>query len=145
MTEALNISEDIEKVIESTMPEEVKRISQEDWLAKGKRLFGEDPREWQVECACCGNVQTMNDFIKLRELGIYEGDAQIAFSACIGRYDTRIPKDKIGRLDDEPTDGKPKSPCDYTCSGLIRLAKTLVIDGDGDESAVFEFATDGGE
>lgn len=115
----------------------VKRMSKQEWLAKGKELFGDDPKVWRFKCACCGHVQTIGDFIKLRDLGLWEGDAQTAYHSCIGRYDPRIPEKEVGKLD-----GEGKSPCDYTLGGLIVLAKTVVVDGEGNEHKVFEFATD---
>lgn len=116
----------------------VKRMSKEDWLAQGRELFGDDPRQWKFKCACCGHVQTIADFIELQDLGLWHGiDAQVAYHSCIGRYDPRIPEEEPGRLD-----GEGKSPCDYTLSGFISLAKTLVVDDEGHEHRVFEFATD---
>lgn len=119
----------------------VKRISKEDWLAQGKQLFGDDPRQWKFKCACCGHVQTMADFSELRDLGLWQfdtiADTQVAYYACIGRYDPRIPEEELGRLD-----GEGKSPCDYTLRGFFSLAKTVVVDDDGEEYRVFEFATD---
>lgn len=119
--------------------EPVKRLSQDEWLAKGKELFGDDPRQWKFRCACCGHVQTMGDFIELQKLGLWHRDIDIqkAYHSCIGRYDPRIPHKALGKLD-----GQGKSPCDYTLGGLICLAKTVVVDGDGKEHKVFEFATD---
>ena len=115
--------------------EPVNQMSIEDWMAKGKELFGEDPKRWKFKCACCGHVQTIGDFIELRDLGLWDGDAGVAYYNCIGRYDSRIPEKELGKLD-----GKGKSPCDYTLGGLISLAKTIVVDGDGNEHKVFEFA-----
>lgn len=112
---------------------EIRRISQDDWLAEGKERFGDDPRKWPFICPNCKHVQTMNDFIELRELGIFEGDPQVAYFSCIGRYDARIPNKNIGKI------GSDKSPCDYTLGGLFHFVKTLIIDGDGKEHRVFEF------
>ena len=112
----------------------VRRMPLEQWLAKGRELFGDDPKQWRFRCANCGHVQTIADFIKLRDLGLWEGDAQIAYYSCIGRYDSRILPGQLGRLD-----GEGKSPCDYTLGGLFCLAKTIVIDDEGREHPVFEF------
>lgn len=116
------------------------RIPKKEWSALGRKLFGKDPRKWKFVCACCGHVQTIGDFIELRDLGLWDGDAQIAYHNCIGRYDTRIKDKDIGRLD-----GRGKSPCDYTLGGLFCLAKTFVVDEDGNEHAVFEFAEEESE
>ena len=111
---------------------DVKRIPLKDWLKEGKKLFGEDAKLWRFVCPNCGHIQTPADFFKLRELGIFKGDPQTAYYSCIGRYDKRIPKKKIGTLGDK------KSPCDYTSGGLIELAKTIVI-MEGEPHQVFEF------
>ena len=119
------------------MPEnETRKISVEEWMGEGKALFGDDPRLWRFKCANCHHVQTIADFIELRDLGLYRGDVQNAYYSCIGRYDTRIPESKIGTITDR------KSPCDYTLGGLFRFVKTIVVDHDGTEKHVFEFAKD---
>ncbi len=124
------------ELIKTEFKETVNRIPIDDWKAEGKRLFGDDARDWKFKCACCGHVQSIRDFIELRDLGIWDGDAQIAYHNCIGRYDTRITEKDLGGLD-----GRGKSPCDYTLGGLISLAKTVVVDDDENEHKVFEFAT----
>lgn len=124
-----------EEAIEPTLT--LDRLTTEEWLAKGKKLFGKDPKGWKFKCPCCGHIQTIADFIELRELGLWSGDAQTAYFSCIGRYDTRIPVMKKGGLLDKGNG----SPCDYTLGGLIRLHKTVVVDGEGEENPVFEFAT----
>lgn len=43
-----------------------KEVSQADWLAEGEKLFGTDPRKWKFKCPNCGHVQSMEDFIELR-------------------------------------------------------------------------------
>jgi len=122
-----------EKVLGS---KEVKKIATADWLAKGTELFGDDPKLWRFVCPNCKHVQSIADFIALREAVGYEGEVQNAYYSCIGRYDTRIPEKDIGTLT-----ANPKSPCDYTLGGLICLAKTIVVDDEGKENPVFEFAT----
>lgn len=113
----------------------IKEMSIKEWLAMGRAKFGPDPKDWLFVCPNCKGVQSIGDFIKLRELGIFEGNPQAAYYSCIGRYDTRIPEDQIGTLTKDP-----KSPCDYTSGGLLCLAKTRVIQGDGSKQWVFEFA-----
>ena len=115
----------------------VKRLTTEEWLAKGKELFGDDPKLWKFSCANCGHIQTIADFIELRKLGLFDGDVQGAYYSCIGRYDRRLPDKTIGELGD-----KDKSPCNYTLGGLIVLAKTVVVDDENYENPVFEFAAD---
>lgn len=114
--------------------DKVRKINKLDWLKEGKERFGEDPKAWKFVCPNCGNIQTIQDFIDLRDHDIEVQDAQVAYYSCIGRYDTRIPRAKIGTL------GDPKEYCNYTLGGLITLNKTVVIDGKGKENRVFEFA-----
>lgn len=128
MTEAL-------KSMVSGMTPAIRKISAEDWLAEGVRLFGEDPKLWRFVCPNCKNVQTIADFLELRKAGIKVKDAQVAYFNCIGRYDTRISSDKIGTMTDK------KKPCNYTLGGLLRLVKTVVLDDEGKEHPVFEFET----
>jgi predicted RNA-binding Zn-ribbon protein involved in translation (DUF1610 family) len=45
---------------------EPKKIPIADWLAKGKELFGDDPKAWQFVCPNCGHVQAIADFISLQ-------------------------------------------------------------------------------
>ena len=61
---------------------------------------------------------------------------EIAWFSCIGRW-LDIPDEKVGTIFDKD---KGKQPCNYTLGGLIRLAKTIVIDPEGNEHRVFEFA-----
>ena len=109
-------------------------MSREEWLAEGEARFGKDMRNWRFMCPNCGNVQTVNDFLYLRdELEIKAADPEKAYYSCIGRYDTRIPDKDVGTI------GDGKSPCNYTSGGLFCLAKLIVI-MDGKEIPCFEFA-----
>lgn len=79
---------------------------------------------------------------ELKELGIIKKDTDVGalvYFSCIGRFDTRIPKDDVGTI----LDKKPKSPCNYTLGGLFCFAKTFVISESGEKIPVFEFALDG--
>ena len=105
------------------------KMSYKDWHTKGKSLFGEDVKKWKFKCPICGNIQTMEDFIKL---GVKNSQDYVFFS-CIGRW----AKDgKCSTLFDE----KIKQPCDYTNVGLFNLSKLTVINQDGKEVSTFEFA-----
>jgi len=127
------MSEIIKKEVPENKSQEVLRITVKEWMKKGKSLFGKDARLWKFRCANCGHVQSMADFIALREAGLFEGDPQVAYFSCIGRFDTRLPSSKVGTL------GDPKEYCNYTLGGLIPLNKTIVLGGDV-ELSVFEFA-----
>lgn len=117
---------------QATGADDVKRIPLKDWLKEGRKLFGKDAKLWRFVCSNCGHIQTPADFLELKKLGMFDGDAQVAYFSCIGRYDERIPQGRIGKL------GDGMSPCDYTSGGLILLHKTVVIMG-GEDHPVFEF------
>lgn len=101
------------------------KFNLKDWLAKAKELYGNDPINWKFKCANCGHVQSGNDFIQAK---VTDWDSAFYFS-CIGRW-----------TGGEGTLGNKKSPCNYTLGGLFCLAKVYVIDEDGKEYPVFEFA-----
>lgn len=117
---------------------EIKKITIEEWLKEGKELFGPDKRDWKFICPNCGHIQSGRDFMELNRLKISDVEAStVVFFSCIGRFDTRIPEEKIGTIyDNEPK----KQPCNYTNGGLFCLAKLIVINPDGKETSVFEFA-----
>ncbi|KKN00871.1 hypothetical protein LCGC14_1133440 [marine sediment metagenome] len=113
---------------------DAREIPFEEWKKEGEKLFGDDPLKWKFVCPNCGHVQTMQDFVELHRLKIYKGKSpEVAYFSCIGRFDTRIPRIKIGTL------GEPKEYCDYTLGGLIPLVRTVLIT-QGDKQNVFEFA-----
>ncbi len=125
--------EKMERKIEG-LPE----VPLKEWLAEGERLFGTDRTKWRFVCPSCGHVQSVEDFIELKRLGILtvDVDSVVAFS-CIGRFDTRIPDDKVGTIfDKEPK----RQPCNYTNGGLFCLANLMVVDEKGKKHPVFEFA-----
>ena len=112
----------------------IRKIPQAEWLAEGYKLFGKDERKWKFKCSNCGHIQTIDDFIELREKGISKINPESAYFSCIGRFDTRI--SKIGQIGDKI------SPCNYTLGGLLCFAHTFVIDEKGNEHPVFEFASE---
>lgn len=116
-------------------PEEPRRIKLKDWQEEGRKLFGEDERYWKFVCPNCKNVQSPNDFLELKELGVVTMiDPNSAYFCCIGRFDARIAIADIGEI------GDGKSPCNYTMGGLFRFVHTIVIDEKEKEHFVFEFA-----
>lgn len=121
---------------------ELKEIPVNDWLAEGKRLFGDDERQWKWKCSNCGHVQSIADFLELKKLGIIKAETDVGtlvYYSCIGRFDTRIPEKDVGTIYDK----KKKSPCNYTNGGLFCFAKTFVINESGKRVPVFEFAREG--
>lgn len=115
---------------------ELKEIPVKDWLAEGERLFGTDRKLWKWKCPNCGHVQSMADFIELREKKVSEVDPSTAYFSCIGRFDSRIPEKDVGTIFDKIK----KNPCNYTLGGLFCFANTFVIHESGERIPVFEFA-----
>ncbi len=88
-----------------------KKYTKDEWLAEGKRLFGEDILAWRFRCPNCGNVASIQDF---KDAGAKQADD--AAKNCIGRF--------VG--------GKG---CDWAAYGLFDICKVHV-----DGIPVFEFA-----
>lgn len=99
----------------------------EEWLARGRQLFGKDMKLWRFVCPSCGHIQTANDFleagVKGEEIGKYLG-----FS-CIGRFD--------GHSHVEMCSGE--GPCNYTSGGLFNLAPVRVKIDNQKTRSVFAF------
>lgn len=111
----------------------VRTIEREEWLEDGERLFGEDMRYWKFVCPNCKGIQTVNDFLELRDELKITIDTEKTYFSCIGRYDPRIPEKDVGTIGDE------RSPCNYSNGGLLGLYKLVVV-MDGKEIPCFEFA-----
>jgi hypothetical protein len=107
----------------------MEKLTLEEWTKQGEQLFGKDKKQWKFICPSCGNIQTIQDFIDLKENGV-SIDPQTAFFSCIGRF---IENNKGTMFND-------KSPCNYTNGGLINLSEVKVIDDEENEHYVFEFA-----
>lgn len=94
------------------------KISQAEWEAKGKELFGEDKRNWRFVCPKCKDVKSFNDvkekYPESRGCGWQPG------RECIGRY--------IEEID-----------CDWAAYGLFRGPLIIVVNGGG-EVPYFDFA-----
>ena len=116
-----------------TIPKEPRKITRDEWLKEGKKRFGEDMRNWGFACPNCKGVQTVNDFLILRDKLKVAVKPEQVYNSCIGRFDPRIPVDQVGTI------GDGKSPCDYTNGGLFGLYKLIVVT-DGKEIPCFEFA-----
>ena len=96
---------------------EIKTTTKEEWLAKGKELFGEDVMKWRFVCPSCGHIQVVEDFKPYKDKG---ASPETAYFNCIGRYD--------GHEAVEICSGK--SPCNYTSGGLFCLSPIRVVDGE---------------
>jgi predicted RNA-binding Zn-ribbon protein involved in translation (DUF1610 family) len=111
-----------------------KEYTHAEWLAEGKRIFGEDFNQWKFVCPMCGHVQTIQDFRDLHARG-YDVTPDTARFNCYGRY---VPAE--GRRS-AFIDGKEtiKSPCDYTSGGLFICSPVVVIDDAGTRHSSFDF------
>lgn len=116
-----------------TTPKEPRSVDRDEWLKEGERRFGEDMRTWGFLCPNCKGVQTVSDFLVLRDELKVQVNPEQAYNSCIGRFDPRIPVKDVGTI------GDGKSPCDYTNGGLFCF-NTLVVVTEGKEIPCFEFA-----
>lgn len=108
------------------MPAEPIRMTKDEWMKKGRELFGEDMMHWEFVCPSCGHVQKPEDFRPYKERGATPNSALIE---CIGRYDGHM----------HVHIGSGESPCNYASYGLFNFNPVTVIDEDGTESRCFAF------
>lgn len=101
------------------------RYTIEEWRAKARELFGDDPLDWKFVCPSCKHVAAVRDW---KAAGASEREA--AFS-CVGRHLD---------ADDKKTFRGEGGPCMYAGGGLIKLNPVTVVDPDGVETSVFAFA-----
>ena len=106
------------------------KMTKEEWLAKGKELFGPDYFQWRFVCPACGNIASPNDYIAYRDKGAKPNSATCE---CIGRYSGNI---------NVPMGGGP--PCNYAGYGLLHLSPVIVSD-EGKEIRCFAFCEIHGE
>lgn len=119
----------------TTMPDPT-IYTRAEWLAEGKRRFGEDFHAWRFQCPVCKNVAAVADYRKYSDQGATMNSATCE---CIGRYeeDARRP---VYRPFGQNEPGTPQQPCDYAGYGLLRLSPVRVVDSDGHETHCFAFA-----
>ena len=36
----------------------MRTLTHDEWHARGRELYGDDPRKWKFRCVSCGNVQS---------------------------------------------------------------------------------------
>ena len=109
---------------------EYENYTMEEFLEKGKKLFGEDRLKWKFKCPCCGNIQTAEDFRKHKENGATPNSV---YQECIGRYENGC------RAFGKNKKGTKKFPCDYASYGLFKIGHVVIL-SDGKEITVFPFA-----
>ena len=95
-------------------------ITKDEWLAKGKELFGDDYFKWRFVCPGCGHIQAVEDFRQYKDQGAGPNSATCE---CIGRY-----SDGKSWTNDNPR--KNGGPCDYAGYGLLRISPVTVMDGE---------------
>jgi hypothetical protein len=101
-------------------------MTHEEWVAEATRRFGDDATKWRFKCPSCAHVASVGDW---KAAGAPE--TSIAFS-CVGRWLDQ-PKGRAFV--------KGHGPCNYAGGGLFKLNPVTVIDKDGKEHSVFEFAS----
>ena len=104
----------------------IESITRKDWIAEGRRRFGDDQRRWRFVCPSCSHVAMPLDWINAGA-----PETAIAFS-CVGRW---------AGANGEAF-GKKGRPCNYAGGGLFRLNPVRVVYDDEEEHQVFAFAED---
>lgn len=107
---------------------ELQRMTLAEWMAEGKRRFGNDQLRWKFVCPACSHVQAVEDFRPFKDKGAQAADANFN---CIGRFSGSTRR----AFEDEGP-----GPCNYTSGGLFNISPILVKDEDGKECSSFAFA-----
>lgn len=102
----------------------MRRLTHAEWKSEGERRFGADAMAWKFVCPVCKHVATPADW---KAAGA--GESAVAFS-CVGRWLER----SRNAFEEEG-----RGPCNYAGGGLFRL-NPVIVDFNGNEHAVFEFA-----
>jgi len=104
----------------------------EEWRAEGKRLFGDDYRDWRYVCPACGRINTGREF---EVAGAAPNDS---YSTCIGRHNGKGVKGIALKKGAPP----PETGCDWAAFGLFGTlgAGCVVVNDEGIETEVFSFA-----
>ena len=96
----------------------MKRITYEQFLEQGKKMFWEDLNNWNFKCSNCWKIQNKWDFLNLwvsdREALKYIG------KACIW-----VLKKGIG--------------CNWRLWGPMKIYSKVIITKNGEENPMFEF------
>lgn len=103
------------------------RYTQSEWIAEGRRRFGDDQMQWRFVCPICKHVACVQDW---KDASASEGE--VAFS-CVGRH-IEGAREAFGN--GRRTDG----PCNYAGGGLFRMNPVEVLRDDGKSSFMFAFA-----
>lgn len=104
-----------------------KEMTRDEWLAEGKKRFGDDVEEWKVRCPMCGKVTKVSEF---KAAGAESPDC--AFVECIGRY--------TGQGAPSEAEGKGCNWAAYGFFGIPRDDKYVIVFEDGEKKSAFPFA-----
>ena len=99
---------------------DILEMTYDDWMAEGKRRFGEDLAKWKFVCPVCGHIAAVEDFKPHSAAGATPNSATCE---CIGRY--------VHGSKAFGPDGKVVGPCDYAGYGLFRLSPVRVSSAPG--------------
>lgn len=95
------------------------KISQAEWEAKGRELFGEDKCNWRFVCPKCGDERSLNE-VKERYPEL-KGRGWSPGTECLGRYADDV-------------------DCDWASYGLFRGPLIVIATEDGSEVPYFDFS-----
>lgn len=101
------------------------RIAIKEWKEEAVKRYGEDRMEWVFKCPSCGVHTKYKEWVEDEN-----GVNMIAFS-CIGR----IRDKKYNAFSSDK-----KQPCNYAGGGLFRINPIVIIDDEGIEHELFDFA-----
>ena len=106
-----------------------KKITETEWLKRGKELFGEDMKKWKWVCPSCGGIQGYYDF---KKTGMDDDEIRgVVYFSCVGRYNGNMDNDAFV---------SGNTPCNYTTGGLLNISPLIVVSENGNEHSVFDFA-----
>ncbi len=135
-----------------------------EWMAEGRRRFGDDMKLWRLRCSTCGHEASVGDHAALAPAGKQAEWGSRAPLSCLGRsmleagkgvHASDLPKPKgrsrkAGPIVGATHNGLPivgefgsHAPCDWTTGGLFGGGSRIVLfDIDGEQLGVwaFEFA-----
>lgn len=110
----------------TTLPDITPKMTHDEWMAEGKRRFGEVFGKWKFVCPICANVAAVEDYKPYKDKGATPDSAALE---CIGRYQ--------GAGGFKPP---AKGPCNYAAYGLFRIPGVVVETPDGKKTIIFAFA-----
>lgn len=112
------------------------KYTMEEWVAEGKRRFGENIKDWKFVCPACGRINTGREFC---ELGAKTNDI---YQTCIGRHNGK----GISGAGHKSGERAPEHGCDWSAFGLFgTLGKgDIVTEIDGSMLNIFAFAESAG-